>query len=312
MISVNKKAVMSFFKSLGMLPVLLLIVIFFSVLSSNFLSTNNINNIFIQTAINIVLASGMTIVILTGGIDLAVGSLMAVTAVVAMLLSTITGLAPIIAILIGGLVGGLIGVLIAYVELPPFIVTLGGLTSFSGVAFLLANGTTIINNDLSFAWIANSKIFGISWLIIISLLLVFVFWIILRKTVLGIWIYSIGGNLEAARLTGIPVKRILVLVYTISGLCAGLAGVMIASRLYSANGFLGRGAELDAIAAVILGGTSFVGGIGGIGGTLIGALIIGILDNGLTLMQVSDFWQSVVKGLVIVIAVVIDKVKNTR
>ncbi|MEM9424338.1 MAG: ribose ABC transporter permease, partial [Spirochaetota bacterium] len=210
----------------------------------------------------------------------------------------------------GGFIGAVVGVLIAYVKLPPFIVTLGGLTSYRGAAFLLANGTTIINNDLSFAWIANTKIFGISWLIIISLLLVLLCWFLLKKTVFGIWVYSIGGNMEAARLTGIPVRKVLVLVYMISGLCAGLAGVMISSRLYSANGFLGNGAELDAIAAVILGGTSFVGGIGGIGGTLIGALIIGILDNGLTLMQVSDFWQSVIKGLVIVVAVIVDKLRN--
>ncbi len=299
-------------KSLGMLPVLLLIIIIFTVLNENFFSINNFRNVFMQTAINIVLASGMTIVILTGGIDLSVGSLMAVTAVISLLFSTITPFAPIIAILVGGLIGVLVGILIAYVDLPPFIVTLGGLTSLSGVAFLLANGTTIINNDLSYAWVANSSIIGIPWLIIISLLLIFVCWIVLRKTVLGIWIYSIGGNLEAAKLTGIPVKKVLVSVYAISGLCAGLTGVMVSSRLYSANGFLGRGAELDAIAAVILGGTSFVGGIGGIGGTLIGALIIGMLDNGLTLMQVSDFWQSVIKGIVIIIAVIIDKIRNKR
>ena len=297
-------------KKMGMFPVLLLIVLLFSVINENFLLINNIENVFIQTAINIVLASGMTVVILTGGIDLSVGSLMAMTAVMAMLASTATPLAPLLAILLGGLIGAIVGILIAYVRLPPFIVTLGGLTSYRGAAFLLANGTTVINNDLGFAWVANEKIFGVSYLIIISLLLVLVFWFVLRKTVFGIWVYSIGGNMEAARLTGIPVRKVLVTVYMISGVCAGLAGVMIASRLYSANGFLGNGAELDAIAAVILGGTSFVGGIGGIGGTLIGALIIGVLDNGLTLMQVSDFWQSVIKGLVIVIAVIVDKLRN--
>ncbi len=306
----NQDNIVGVLKKMGMFPVLLLISLLFSLMNENFLFVNNIENVFIQTAINIVLASGMTIVILTGGIDLSVGSLMAMTAVMAMLTSTVTPLAPLVAIGLGGVIGVIVGILIAYVKLSPFIVTLGGLTSYRGAAFLLANGTTVINNNLNFAWIANSKILGVSWLIIISLLLVVAFWFILRKTVFGIWVYSIGGNIEAARLTGIPVKKVLVIVYMISGLCAGLAGVMISSRLYSANGFLGNGAELDAIAAVILGGTSFVGGIGGIGGTLVGALIIGVLDNGLTLMQVSDFWQSVVKGFVIVIAVIVDKLRN--
>ncbi len=303
---------MRIIKKMGMFPVLLLIALLFSIMNENFLLINNIENVFIQTAINIVLASGMTIVILTGGIDLSVGALMAMTAVSAMLFSSMTPLAPLVAIGLGGVIGAIVGILIAYVKLPPFIVTLGGLTSYRGAAFLLAKGTTIINNDLNFSWVANSKIFGISYLIIISLLLAVVLWVVLRKTVFGVWVYSIGGNEEAARLTGIPVQWVLVIVYMISGLCAGLAGVMISSRLYSANGFLGNGAELDAIAAVILGGTSFVGGIGGIGGTLIGALIIGVLDNGLTLMQVSDFWQSVIKGLVIVIAVIIDKIRNRK
>ena len=227
-------------KKMGMFPVLLLIVLLFSVANENFLLINNIENVFIQTAINIVLASGMTVVILTGGIDLSVGSLMAMTAVMAMLTSTATPLAPLVAIVLGGLIGAIVGILIAYVRLPPFIVTLGGLTSYRGAAFLLANGTTVINNDLSFAWVANEKIFGVSYLIIISLLLVLVFWFVLRKTVFGIWVYSIGGNMEAARLTGIPVRKVLVIVYMISGVCAGLAGVMIASRLYSANGFFGQ------------------------------------------------------------------------
>ena len=310
MSAIHKGNAINMIKRMGMFPVLLLISLLFSLMNENFLFVNNIENVFIQTAINIVLASGMTIVILTGGIDLSVGSLMAMTAVAAMLCSTATPLAPFVAILLGGVIGIIVGFLVAYVKLSPFIVTLGGLTSYRGAAFLLANGTTVINNDLDFAWVANAKIFGVSWLIVISLLLVVLFWFILRKTVFGVWVYSIGGNMEAARLTGIPVKKVLVIVYMISGLCAGLAGVMISSRLYSANGFLGNGAELDAIAAVILGGTSFVGGIGGIGGTLVGALIIGVLDNGLTLMQVSDFWQSVVKGLVIVIAVIVDKLRN--
>ncbi len=145
---------------------------------------------------------------------------------------------------------------------------------------------------------------------VIALLSVLASWFILRQTVLGVQIYAVGGNERAARLTGIKVNRVLLFVYGVSGLLAGLAGIMSASRLYSATGMLGQGYELDAIAAVILGGTSFTGGIGTIGGTLLGALIIAVLNNGLTLLNMSYFWQLVVKGLVIIVAVMIDRLRR--
>jgi ribose transport system permease protein len=309
----QRQSINNLIQVVGILPILVLICILFTFLTPNFLTPGNVVNILRQASINIVLATGMTFVILTGGIDLSVGSILAVSAVVALLVSLIPGLswAAVLAGLLTGLVLGLAnGALIAFLDVPPFIVTLGTLTALRGIAYLVANGTTVINPDLNFAWIGNSYLGPLPWLVVIALLTVAVSWFILRQTVLGVQIYAVGGNERAARLTGIKVNHVLLFVYGFSGLMAGLAGMMSASRLYSATGLLGQGYELDAIAAVILGGTSFTGGIGTIGGTLLGALIIAVLNNGLTLLNMSYFWQLVVKGLVIIVAVMIDRLRR--
>jgi ribose transport system permease protein len=301
-------------RALGMLPILILLCIGFSFASENFFSLQNLSIMTQQASINIVLAAGMTFVILTAGIDLSVGSILAVSAVAAMLVSNIPdlGMLGIAAGLGAGLLFGLInGVLIAFVKLPPFIVTLGSLTAVRGVARLLGNDTTVFNPNLPFAFIGNGDVLGIPWLVIIAFGVVALSWFILRRTVLGLNIYSVGGNPEAARLAGIKVWAVLLFVYCASGLLSGLGGVMASARLYAANGLqLGSSYELDAIAAVILGGTSFVGGTGSILGTLIGALIIAVLTNGLILMGVSDIWQYIVKGLVIIGAVALDKYRR--
>lgn len=297
----------------GILPILVVIVMIFSFIAPNFLTDTNLLNIVRQASINIVLATGMTVVILTGGIDLSVGSVLAVSAVTAMAVSLMPGLgwaAVPLAMLIGLVLGALNGALVAYAGLPPFIVTLGSMTTLRGLAYLLAGGTTLINSKIGFAWIGNAYLGPLPWLVVIAFLVLLATWFLLRHTVLGIYIYGVGGNPQAARLTGIKVDQVLLFVYAFSGLLAGLGGVMTTSRLYSANGVLGTGYELDAIAAVILGGTSFVGGIGTVVGTLFGALIIATLNNGLTLMNVSFFWQLVVKGLVIIIAVALDKYRH--
>ena len=297
----------------GILPVLIVIAVIFSFIAPNFLTENNLLNIVRQASINIVLATGMTVVILTGGIDLSVGSVLAVSAVTAMVVSLMPELgwaAVPIALLIGLVLGALNGVLVAYAGLPPFIVTLGSMTTLRGLAYLLAGGTTIINSKIDFAWIGNAYLGPLPWIVVIAFLVLLATWFLLRHTVLGIYIYGVGGNPQAARLTGIKVGQVILFVYAFSGLLAGLGGVMTTSRLYSANGVLGTGYELDAIAAVILGGTSFVGGIGTVIGTLFGALIIATLNNGLTLMNVSFFWQLVIKGLVIIIAVALDKYRH--
>ena len=303
----------NFIQVAGILPILVAICVIFSLVTPNFLSVGNLINVIRQASINIVLATGMTFVILTGGIDLSVGSILGVTAVVGVLVSLAPGLGwfAVPAALIAGVFLGLLnGSLVAYLGLPPFIVTLGSYTALRGVAYLVANGTTVINRNLNFAWVGNNYVGPIPWLVIIAFLAVLASWFVLRRTVLGRHIYAVGGNIRAARLTGIKVSRVLLFVYGVSGLLSGLGGIMSASRLYSATGMLGQGYELDAIAAVILGGTSFTGGIGTIWGTLLGALIIALLNNGLTLMNVSFFWQLVVKGLVIIIAVTIDKVRT--
>jgi ribose transport system permease protein len=302
-------------ESLGILPILVVIVILFAVLNSSFLRPNNLLNVLRQASINIVLAAGMTLVILTARIDLSVGSILAVTAVIGLLVSlnpALQAFTIIIPLLAGLGLGVLNGVLIAYLKLPFFIVVLGSMTALRGASYLLADGTTLINNDLNFAWIGNAYLGPVPWLAVIALLVIFVTWFILKKTVLGVRIYAVGGNPQAARLTGINVNFIIVFVYGMSGLLSGLGGVMTASRLYSASGLLGNGYELDAIASVILGGTSILGGSGSVVGTLVGALIIAVLNNGLTLMNVSFFWQLVVRGVVIVIAVLIERFRHRK
>ncbi|MFX1675110.1 ribose ABC transporter permease [Paraburkholderia sp. A2WS-5] len=304
----------SLMRTAGMLPVLVLLCIGFGFLTDGFVTFQNLSIVAQQASINIVLAAGMTFVILTGGIDLSVGSILAASAVTAMLCSTVPGWGwlGIPAALGVGLGFGIVnGALISLLRLPPFIVTLGSLTAVRGIARLIGHDTTVFNPQLSFAFIGNGTVFGVPWLVIIALVVVAVSWFVLRRTVLGLHIYSVGGNPEAARLSGIKVWGIEMFVYAVSGLLAGLGAVMSAARLYAANGLqLGQSYELDAIAAVILGGTSFVGGVGSIVGTLIGALIIAVLSNGLVLLGVSDIWQYIIKGLVIVGAVALDRYRQ--
>jgi ribose transport system permease protein len=299
------------FAALGMLPALILLAVIFQVINPRFMTETNLLIVLQQSSINIVLAAGMTFVILTGGIDLSVGSILAASAMIAVIVSLMPeiGMLGVPAAILAGLAFGMMnGVLIAYLKLPPFIVTLGSLTAVRGVARLLGNDTTVFNSDLSFAFLGNGTFLGVPWLVIIALLVVVISWFVLRRTVLGTWIYAVGGNAEAARLTGIKVPLVLLFVYGVSGLLAGLGGALSAARLYAANGLqLGQSYELDAIAAVILGGTSFVGGVGSIWGTLIGGLIIAVLSNGLILAGVSDIWQYIIKGLVIIVAVALDR-----
>lgn len=301
----------SLFRALGMLPVLILLCIAFSLINGRFASVGNLGIVLQQASINLVLACGMTFVILTAGIDLSIGSILAAAAMAALIVSldpNLAGLAIPAALLVGLGFGALNGTLIAAIKLPPFIVTLGALTAIRGAARLMGNDTTVFNSDLYFAAIGNGNLFGVPWLVTIALSVVVISWFVLRRTVLGVYIYAIGGNPEAARLSGVKVGFVLVFVYAVSGLLAGLGGVMASARLYAANGLqLGQAYELDAIAAVILGGTSFVGGIGSVWGTLVGALIIAVLSNGLILSGVPDVWQYIIKGLIIIGAVALDR-----
>ena len=303
------------FRSVGMLPVLIMLGALVQGLGiyltgeGRFLTWNNLSIVAQQASVNAVLGAGMTFVILTGGIDLSVGSILAAAAMVGLITSLGAGYLGIPAALLMGLLLGLgNGALIAFLRLPPFIVTLGSLTAVRGLARLLGSDTTVFNPSLPFAWIGNGAVLGVPWLVVIAFVVIFVSWLILKRTVLGVRIYAVGGNEAAARLSGIKVWAVLLFVYGVSGLLAGLGGIMSAAKLYAANGLqLGQSYELDAIASVILGGTSFVGGSGSIWGTLIGALIIAVLTNGLILLGVSDVWQYIIKGAVIIGAVALDR-----
>jgi ribose transport system permease protein len=305
-------------RAAGMLPVLVLLCLGFHFMSDGrFFTGQNLGIVLQQAAVNTVLAAGMTFVILTGGIDLSVGSILAASAMAGLIVSLIPDFASlwIVVSVATGLAFGLInGALIASLRLPPFIVTLGSLTAVRGLARLFGADTTVFNPSIPFAFIGNGSltivpgILSIPWLSVVALIVILASWLVLRRTVLGVHIYAVGGNESAARLAGIKVPAVLAFVYGVSGLLAGLGGAMQAARLYAANGLqLGQSYELDAITAVILGGTSFVGGIGSIWGTLVGALIIAVLSNGLILTGVSDVWQYVIKGLVIIAAVALDR-----
>ena len=310
----------SVMQAVGMLPVLILLALGFHFLGGHrFLTASNLSIVAQQASINTVLASGMTFVILTGGIDLSVGSTLAAAAMAALIVSLVPvwGFLAIPAGLLAGLAVGLVnGGLITGIGLPPFIVTLGTLTAVRGLARLMGGDNTVFNPNLSFAPIGNDGIpvgngVVVPWLAVIELVVVLLSLFIHHRTLHGVRIYAVGGNPAAARLSGIRVGAVLLFVYAAAGLLAGLGGVMAAARLYAANGLqLGQSYELDAIAAVILGGTSFVGGVGSIWGTLIGALIIAVLTNGLILVGVSDIWQFIVKGLVIIGAVTLDRFRQ--
>lgn len=306
----------TFWDRWGILAVLALMILLMAAIAPNFVSTSNAFNVMRSSAINAVLAAGMTLVILTAGIDLSVGSIVGVAGVSSVLLWN-AGLGAPIAVIGGIVVGGLCGLLqgtfIAYLALPAFIVTLGGLSALRGTAYSLTEGSPLIaEGDLGFRLIGSGSILGIPSPVIIMIVVYVALWFLLERTRLGRHIYAVGGNPEAARLAGIKVKRVLMSVYVICGVTAGLAGVMFSARVESGQPKAGEGYELDAIAAVVLGGTSLAGGRGRIHGTLVGALIMGVLSNGLILMNVPFFTQLIVKGAVIVIAVGIDSLKHWR
>jgi ribose transport system permease protein len=328
--TIPRSSFFSTLQALGMLPILILLGLIFQFFSGleqtgnlataltdgRFISLQNLSIVAAQASINTVLAAGMTFVILTGGIDLSVGSILAASAMLGLIVSLVPNYSFLgfEVCLVTGLILGLTnGALIAFLRLPPFIVTLGSLTAVRGLARLFSNDRTVFNSELPFASIGNQTFYGIPFLTVIAFSVIIVSWFILKRTVLGVRIYALGGNADASRLAGIKVPLVLMFVYGMSGLLAGLGGAMSAARLFAANGVqLGQSYELDAIAAVILGGTSFVGGTGSIWGTLIGALIIAVLSNGLILTGVSDIWQYIIKGLVIISAVALDRYRLAK
>lgn len=303
------------FARFGLVLALIALSLVLSLLSDRFLTTSNVVNVLRQISINAIIAFGMTVVIIGRGIDLSVGSLLALTGVIGAGLAVgglPAGLAVLAAMAIGTALGVFNGVFVAYAGIAPFIVTLAGLTIFRGAALAYTGGRPISGLPPLFTTLGYGDFLGLPVPIWIMLGFLVVTHVILRYTALGRAVYAIGGNEEAARLSGIPVRRVQAFTFAYSGLAAALAAMVLTGRLNSAQPSAGTMFELDAIAAVVVGGTSLFGGRGGVFGTLVGALIIGVINNGMNLLNVPSFYQQIVKGGVILGALLIERVLSTR
>ena len=290
---------------------LILMVIFFSILSPYFFDFDNLITVIKQTSVIGIISIGVTFVIITGGIDLSLGSVVALSGVVAGF-SLTTGIPDLLGVFVGALIGLLCGLfsgfLVAYAGLPAFIATLGMMMSARGMALVLTQGRPVyIPENETFNLIHNYNLFGVIPLPVIYLILIaFSAHYMLKRTTIGRYVFATGSNEEAARLSGINVKVVKLFVYAFSGFMCGLSGIILLARLNSAQPAIGSGYELDAIAAAVIGGTSLSGGVGQVIGTIIGALIMSTMKNGLNLMHVSQFWQQVIIGMVVILAVYID------
>ena len=303
--------------NLGIILSLLVLCILLTFATEHFLTTRNILNVLLQISTNGMIAFGMTYVILLGGIDLSVGSVVALSGTISMALMARSNwpLAPalLIGVVIGLAVGVINGLLITKVKMPAFIVTLAMMNITRGLALIMTSGKPIYVQDERLLIIGNGKFLDVIPLQIIYMLIIFlILFCVLNYTRYGKHLYATGGNIEAARFSGINVDSVRIIAYVISGVVSGIAGVMTAARLYSALPTMGEGAEMDAIAAVVLGGTMMTGGSGTLGGTLIGTLIIGVMNNGLNLLGVNSYWQDVAKGIIIIFAIVVDIIKNKK
>ncbi|MBR9946799.1 ribose ABC transporter permease [Clostridiaceae bacterium Marseille-Q4145] len=315
-----KNGVVKYFKdNIGIIIALLAMFIFLTVFPttrSTFLTPKNMFNILRQNASNLFLATGMTMVIILGGIDLSVGSVIALSGVVAAGCVVNFGLPEavgfIAAIAVGAAVGLFNGFIICKTDIPPFIVTLASMNITKGIALVLTGGAPIRCMTDAFKFPGAGYVGPVPTPVILMFIIFILAALMINKTQLGRHIYAVGGNVQAAKFSGISVQKVKFIVYAYTGVMAGIAGVVIASRLYSGQPTAGDGAEMDAIASVVVGGTSMSGGSGRIGGTLIGVLIIGVLNNGLNLMGVDSNFQYIVKGLVILLAVYVDFLRNKK
>lgn len=301
-------------RNAGILIGLSAMCIVLSVMSPVFLTTNNILNVLRQVSTNADIALGMTLVILTGGIDLSVGAVVAIAGTMSAGFIALSGLpvwaALCLGLLIGITIGFFNGFVIAKTGMPPFIVTMATLTMARGLVYVYTGGLPIRTLNPIFNKVGSGYLGPVPLPVIYTIVLYIGVMILLYRTKLGRHIYAVGGNREAARFSGINIARVELVVYTLIGFLSAITGIVLCARMYSGQPTIGNGFELDAIAAVVLGGTSFSGGIGTIGGTIIGVLVIGFLNNGLNLLGVSSFWQLIVKGAVILLAVYIDTLKK--
>lgn len=318
-IQTNNKMVAFLRENLGIIIALFALCILLSVspeTSSSFLTSKNMFNILRQVSTNMLIACAMTMVIILGGIDLSVGSIIALSGVIAAGCVSRYNLPIAVALVAGVLIGLVIGlfngIVICRTTIPAFIVTLATMNIARGLAKVYTGGSPVRVVTKEWQFIGGGYIGIIPVPVIIMIIVIIISSLMMNRTKLGRHIYAVGGNAQAAKFSGIKVAKVKFLVHVYTGIMAGLAGVILASRMYSGQPTAGEGAEMDAIAAVVVGGTSMSGGSGKIGGTIIGALIIGVLNNGLNLMNVNSFWQDVVKGIVILLAVFVDYIRSKK
>lgn len=297
---------------IGPLVGLILFAILLGFINDNFFTLNNMLNLLRQVSVNALIAFGMTFVIITAGIDLSVGSTLALGSALTAGLMT-SGMDPILAVAIGLMIGfalgAMNGLIITKGKVAPFIATLATMTIYRGATLVYTDGMPItgLSDSFAFEMIGKGYLFGIPFPVVIMIIVFLILYFVQKKTVFGRQVYAVGGNEEAARLSGIKTDGVKIWVYSITGMLAVLAGIIMTSRLDSAQPTAGTSYELDAIAAVVIGGTSLAGGRGRIVGTLIGVLIIGVISNGLNLLNVSSFYQQIVKGGIILVAVLFDR-----
>lgn len=308
----KNKNIIQYLQDYGSFIALIFLVIVIGAISPDFRTVNNFLSLLRQSAINGLIAFGMTCVILTGGIDLSVGSVLALTSIICahtIKIGLPAQLSMLIALIFGIILGTVSGLMVTKSRLQPFIATLITMTGYRGLTMILSGGKPIsrLGNNLLLNQIGKGSFLGIPIPVWILIIFFAIFLFVLKKTVLGRQIYATGSNAKAAELAGININNIKLIVYAVSGFMASLSGLILVSRLGSAQPTLGSGYELDAIAAVALGGTSMTGGRGKITGTLIGILIIAVLNNGLNIIGVSSYYQDVVKALVIFLAVISDR-----
>jgi len=315
-----KSSIITYVKQLGIVWALIALVIIMASLRSSFLNSANLLLIFKQSSITGILAVGMAIVIISGGIDLSVGSVLAVCGIVASLCTTSSraweplSVVPtfLIVLSVGAAFGAMNGFFVSYLNFPAFIVTMATLSAGRGIALVVTNGISIFNLSREFIAVSNSAPFGIPSLVYFWLPTAVIGHFLTKKTVFGKWLYAIGGNQDAARMSGVNVKFIKMMAYVLSGICAGLTGILMSSRVTSGQPAVGDGYELDAIASCVIGGVSMAGGSGALIGTIVGVLILTVISNGFNIMGLGSNYQKILKGVIIMIAVSIDLISKRR
>lgn len=316
----RRRDVVGWLRTYGTTLFLVLLICFFASQNARFLSPRNLTNILTEVSIYGIISVGMTFVILTGGVDLAVGSLLALAAMAGALTAHAVGIdsgldwaaALAMSLAVGGLIGWLQGRAVTFFGIPAFIVTLGGMTMWRGATLILNDGAPLSGYSDAYRWWGTGTILGLPVPVLIFALVAGAGYVTQRYSRYGRQIYAVGGNIEAARLNGLNVTRLVTSVYAMIGVLSGLAGFLLSARLGSAEAVAGTGYELRVIASVVIGGASLSGGRGGIGGTIIGALLIGVMGNGLVILHVSSYWQQVVIGFIIVAAVAFDTYAKAR